>query len=79
MSRRTDERFVELVKWWRFHRSTLPPEDLRKRCDFLETMCTNLLELFAMTTEDIEGLEGARRKLYLPRSVEVRGDVTRFG
>jgi hypothetical protein len=79
MSRQTDLRYAELAKWFTYHSNTLPRENLAKRLDFLEKFCASALIVMAEMTRDIENLEGPRRKLYLPREIQVKGDVKQFG
>lgn len=79
MSQTFDDRLEEWLKWWNHNQQLVPPMDLKKRLDFHDKALHGAFELLAIARYDLERLEGARRKLLLPRGVEVRGDVRKFG
>lgn len=74
MSQKTDNQVAEVARWFLYHKGMIPPENLKARCEFLEKACHNLLNLCIAQAEDIQELEGFRRKLYLPTSVRMTGD-----
>lgn len=79
MSAILEDKLEDVYKWYLYNKSNVPPLDLKKRCDFQQKTIDCLFELMAILTQDMQNLEGARRQLYLPRSVSVSGDVREFG
>lgn len=79
MSGLLEDRLEDIYKWYRYNKGVIPEENVGKRLAFQQKTIDCLFELLAVATQDIQNLEGARRKLYLPRDVSVTGDVRRFG
>jgi hypothetical protein len=79
MSKQFEERLMEWGLWYHHNVRLLPDHDLRKQIDFLKRSVDGCLELLALAAKDIQQLEGTRRQLWLPREVEIRGDVRKFG
>lgn len=79
MSRQFEERLTEWAVWYDHNRRLLPEHDLRKQIEFLIRAVDGAFECLALAAKDIQSLEGARRQLWLPREVAIRGDVRKFG
>lgn len=73
-----ERRIVDMAVWFHRNKDRIPREALDKRVDFLEKSLDISLELIAMLAERLQHAEG-RSKLYLPRGLDVRGDLTKFG
>lgn len=78
MSSELDRAVMEKYTWYRYHRSTMPQENLQKRIDFLERVIKEQWDLLSIMATDLKLLEGPRRKLFLPRSIKMSGDPTRL-
>jgi len=68
----------DFFQWYTYHKGTLPPGDLPKRVEFLEKTITNMAKVMAGMVEEIQQRRGSS-SLWLPRDLEVKGDVRRFG
>lgn len=77
----SDEAFQDWFKWFNYNKSCLPPMDLKKRCDFMEKALNGFVGVLALYVKDIQLLEQRSNpaQLYLPRGIDVSGDLTRFG
>jgi len=81
MSRQTEERLIEWATWYHENVKRIPPENLKKRCDFLALTVDGCLELLTRVCEDLRIAEGrpTSKRLWLPDGVKVTGDVRKFG
>lgn len=77
----SEEELTNWYKWYHYNKSNLPPMDLKKRCDFYEKALDGFTGVLALLMKDIQVIEQRQNPagLYLPRGVEVSGDITRFG
>lgn len=73
------ERLVEYAVWYHKNLRRIPEGDLAKRCRFLEVAMGGCLELIAMLAKEVKPELAKQRVLYIPKGVEVQGDLTRFG
>lgn len=81
MSADLETRITEWGLWFHENKDRIPPENIRRRCDFLEKAVDGCLELIAIATKDIQTLEHRDKSpnLWLPNGVSLKGDLTRFG
>jgi hypothetical protein len=68
----------EFFEWYVHHKGTIPPHDLPKRIEFLETTITNMAKVMAGMVEELQERRGSRH-LWIPNGVEIRGDLSRRG
>ena len=66
-------RFQEWTEWYYANVSRIPPEDLKKRLDFLQKMTEGLIELMALTISQRRTAD-AMSKLYVPKGIMLHGD-----
>lgn len=82
MSELMERRITEWATWYHANKKRIPPENLKKRCDFLELSIDGLLELLAIATKDIQNIEHRRgqKRLILPQGTTLTpdGKVARF-
>ena len=77
MSDKSDERFVDLVTWYKEHEST--EKSLANEVAFLKTANRNLLALLGFVLDDVRSLEGRRElriineRIFTPTGAEIRG------
>lgn len=73
MSADTEDKVRDVAVWYFENRNRIPPENVRKRLDFMDKAVKCLLEIIAMQAKDIQELEQRRprAKLWLPSSVKV--------
>lgn len=71
MSERFDREVAELALWYHHNLRRIPPENLKKRCEFLEITCDTLIKLFLNTAVDMKRLEGRNMldRLWIPPGV----------
>lgn len=65
----TGERFEEWAVWFHQNKKRLPPNDLRKRLDFLTIAVDGLMELMALTINENRNAKNLGSKLFLPKGV----------
>jgi hypothetical protein len=68
----------DFFQWYTHHRGTIPPKDIEKRIQFLETTITNMAKVMAGMVEEIQERRGSKH-LWIPKGVEIRGDLGRRG
>jgi len=73
-----ETRLIDWAKWFHENKGRIPPEDLRKRVDFLQKSVDGCLELIALAALQMRS-QKASSQLYLPNGMRVTGDLTRFG
>lgn len=80
MSQRTEHRLDEIARWFYYHEKSIPAGHLEKRVEFYQKSMSCMMELMAMLVEDVRTAEGRAKsnRLWLPSSMEMNGDVTRF-
>lgn len=68
MSKRSEDRAFEWIKWYHYNKERLPREDVIKQLEFQKKAIDGVLELVTHLLEDIQELEGRRRqqRLLLP-------------
>ena len=81
MSNLLDQRLTEWGLWFMENRTRVPPENIRKRQDFMDKAIQGLIECMAIAVKDIQELErrDPRKQLWLPKTVDVSGDLRKFG
>lgn len=78
MSGILEDKLEDVYKWYIYNRSVIPKENVLKRLKFQEKTIDCLFELVAILTQDMQNVEGARRKLLLPSGVSLVGDSREF-
>ena len=75
-----EQRLMDTAVWWEANKDRIPRENIPKRLDFMEIMCSILLEMMAMSLERHyeQGRTGGS-SLWLPTGMSMRGDVKQFG
>lgn len=74
-----EQRLADTAAWFFSRKDDLARDNLASRQDFLEKACWLLIEICALQTDRIHKLEGGKGQLWLPRGMEMRGDVRKFG
>lgn len=74
-----EQRLADTAAWFFNNKDRIPPMDLAKRCEFLTKNVLLLIEISALLADRLHQAEGKSSNLWLPRGVESRGDVKRFG
>lgn len=78
MSGTLEDKLEDVYKWYLYNKSVIPKENVLKRLKFQEKTIDCLFELVAILTQDMQNVEGARRKLLLPSGVSLVGDSREF-
>ena len=73
-----ENELLEFFQWYKYHKDTLPPDDLKKRMEFLEKSITSMSKVLASVCEELAE-KRQKSRLVFPSGVSVRGDLTRFG
>ncbi len=74
MSVLAERKLYEWGLWYEKNKDRIPPENLKKKCEFYEKAITGLFECLALQAKDIQELEGGQQSgLILPTSVQVNG------
>lgn len=76
MSRLLDQKVTEWGTWYEYNRERIPPENLKKRCDFYQLAISGLIECLAIACKDIQTIE--RRdapRIILPKQVSLPGEA----
>lgn len=76
-----ERRLMDTAIWFHRNKDRVPREDLPKRLDFMEKTLDIFLEMVALATERLQGVEGRPKSenLWLPGRMSVRGDLKRTG
>lgn len=76
-----ERRLVDTAVWFHKNKDRIPIENLGSRVEFLTKSLDIAIELIAMLAERLHQAEQrpGSQKLYLPRGIDVRGDLKRFG
>lgn len=74
-----EQRLADTAAWFFNNKDRIPPMDLAKRVEFLTKTCWLLIEICALQTDRIHQAEGKSSQLWLPRGLNARGDVRKFG
>lgn len=72
-----EQRLAEVIKWYSYHRGTLPADDLRKRCEFQEIAINNVLNVMIDIVAELQERRVKSSALYLPRGIILNGDDAR--
>jgi hypothetical protein len=78
MSAVLEDKLEDVYKWYLFNRNNIAKENVMGRLQFQEKTIDCLFELVAILTQDMQDVEGARRKLLLPSGVTLVGDSKEF-
>ena len=70
-----ERRLCDTAIWFHRNKGCVPIEDLGKRLEFAEKTIDIMLELFALTLDRMQRLEGKGKSpnLYLPNGIRLRG------
>jgi hypothetical protein len=81
MSQETEERLAEWAVWFHQNKKRIPPGNLAKQNLFLLKSVDGCLEVIAMLLKDVQLLEHRSPigQLWLPKGMDVHGDITKFG
>jgi len=81
MSQDLEHRLTEWAVWFHQNKPRIPPENLKKRIEFLELALDGCFECVAIATKDIQQMENRPKsaRLWLPSGVQASGDFRRFG
>lgn len=76
-----EKRLADLVVWFYRNRHDIPLDNLAAKQKFLETTVWTQFEVIALLIERVHELEHARNgsHLWLPKGVNIEGDLSRFG
>ena len=74
-----EQRLADTAGWFFANKDRIPLDNLASKQKFLEKTCWLLIEICALQTERIHELEGNKGGLWLPRGMQVHGDVRKFG
>lgn len=74
-----EQRLADTAAWFFNNKDRLQKDNFRNRADFMEKTCWLLIEISALLLERVHELEGGKSKLWLPRGINARGDVRKFG
>ena len=75
-----EQRLADTAAWFFANKDRIPLDNLASKQKFLEKTVWLLIEICALQTERIHELEGGKKGLlWLPRGMEVHGDVKKFG
>lgn len=76
-----EKRLIDTAIWFHRNKPRLAKENVLGRLEFYEKTSDILIELVALLTERLQGAEGMQKhaSLWLPKGMNGRGDVTRFG
>lgn len=81
MSREADQFIADLGKWYFEHKGEIPQDNLTRRIDFLETAIMNIINGLTYIQQDTQARDAraASPRLYLPKGMSLRGDLTKLG
>lgn len=76
-----ERRLADTAVWFHENKDRIPRENLAARVDFLFKSVDIFIELLAMTAKRMQEVEGRPKSssLFIPRGVDVKGDVRHFG
>lgn len=78
MSQVLEDKLEDVYKWYLYNKSNLAAENVMGRLKFQDKTIDCLFELVAILTQDMQNMEGARRKLFLPSGVALVGETKEF-
>jgi len=70
-----EQRIADTAAWFFANKGRIPLDNLASKQAFLEKAVWLLIEICALQTERIHELEGGKNLLWLPRGMQVKGDV----
>jgi len=79
MSGRLDKKLEEFATWYKYNEGTIPRENLPKRIDFYEKAMASMFDILVQTSRDLADLEGPRRRLWLPKGMELHVNGSKVG
>lgn len=74
-----EQRLADTAAWFFANKDRIPLDNLAAKQKFLEKTVWLLIEICALQTERIHELEGGKNLLWLPRGMQVEGDIRKFG
>ncbi len=76
-----EQRISDTCNWFYQNRDRIPKEDLLKRIEFYDKFSEIMIEIIAMMTDRLQQAENRQKseRLYLPKGLSMKGDITRFG
>lgn len=77
-NRPLERRLADLTIWYYQNRNRIPPDNLAARYALADKALWIVLEILALVTERLHESE-ATSGLWRPKSVQVNGDVRKFG
>ena len=76
-----ERRLLDTAVWFHRNKPRLAKENVLGRLDFYEKTCDILIELAALACQRLQHVEGRPKSqsLWLPKGVEAKGSMKRFG
>lgn len=74
-----EQRLADTAAWFFANKDRIPLDNLASKQSFLEKTCWLLIEINALLLERVHKLEGRSDHLWLPRGMNARGDIRKFG
>lgn len=74
-----EQRLADTAAWFFANKDRIPLDNLASKQKFLEKTCWLLIEICALQAERLHEIEGGRTQLWLPRGMQVTGDIKKFG
>lgn len=74
-----EQRLADTAAWFFNNKDRIPLDNFASRASFMEKTNWLLIEIGALLLERIHELEGGKSTLWLPKGMNARGDVKKFG
>jgi hypothetical protein len=74
-----EQRLADTALWFHANKDRIPRDNLASRQAFLEKAFWCLLEVNALLLERLREAQGKNTSLYLPKGIQVNGDLGKFG
>jgi hypothetical protein len=74
-----EQRLADTAAWFFENKDRIPLDNLASKVSFLTKTSWLLIEINALLLERIHELEGGKSTLWLPKGMNARGDVKKFG
>lgn len=74
-----EQRLADTAIWFFENKDRIPIDNLASRANFLIKAVWLLIEMNALLLDRVHELEGGKSTLWLPKGMNARGDMKKFG